>query len=42
MGCPGDMSTIGCTHISIYTGFSGQFFLKVFLEKDRNGKKRSL
>ena len=39
MGCPGGISTIRYTRISIYARFSGQFFFKFFLEKDCNGKK---
>ena len=38
MGCPGGMSTIRYTCISMYALF-GPIFLKVFLEKDCNGKK---
>ena len=33
------VSTIRYTRVSMYAGFSGQFFKKVFLKKDFNGKK---
>ena len=39
MGCPGGMSTIRCTRISINARFSGPFFFNFFLKKDFNGKK---
>ena len=39
MGCPGGISKIQYTQVSMYAGFLGQFFLKVFLEIDCNGKK---
>ena len=33
MGCPGGMSTIRCTRISINARFSGPFFFNIFLKK---------
>ena len=39
MGCPGGISKIQYTQVSMYAGFLSQFFLKVFLEIDCNGKK---
>ena len=39
MGCPGGMSTIRYTRISIYARFSGQFFFKFSLKKIVMGKK---
>ena len=39
MGCLGGMSTIRCTRINIYGGFSSQFFFKFSLKKIVMGKK---
>ena len=41
MGCPGGMSTIRYTHVSMYAGFSGQFFFKFYEKKIVMGKKDS-